>query len=511
MITKTLCIACALASTGTTENLAEQSSEKTVISNVTVISPERPTPLRNAWVTLHEGRIDAVGQGDPPKTSRIQLDGKGGFLIPGLIDSHVHLYHATGLRRNLTKDYDRLYAAYMEQQPRSYLYFGFTSVVELNADFETNARFEQAAVAPRLYHCGQGVILSDGFMSLEIPDGALEKAYPGYLIDHHSSGQIPGSAKPEDHTPRSAVDHVKKAGGKCVKLYYEEALWWPGPQKPDFKLPSPQIIKDMVQEAHVASMPVLLHATTPEGVRMALDSGVDILAHGMWEWPSQPFDAMTPLPEYNELLMSLAKSRVRLQPTFNTLRNTFSLFAPELLEDQDWQHVVPRAYHHYLKTDAQAQKGMFIKMFADVITEQASGKPIRSLQQDFNTRYEAQIAQLYNSGARLIFGTDTAVGGFGWGSPPGLAGYWEMQTWARIGIPLNALLAAMTIDNATAFGLEAELGTIEPDKTADLILLRKNPLESIEAYNTVSHVILGGKIIDRAQLSARQEKLGAPN
>lgn len=510
MITKTLCIVCALASLGSTDEPAKQRPETTLISNVAVISPERPGPLLDAWVVLNEGRIEAVGQGEPPKTDGQQLDGDGGFLIPGLIDSHVHLYHATGLRKNLTRNYDRLYASYMDQQPRSYLYFGFTSVVELNADFETNDHFKRTGKAPRLHHCGQGVVLSDGFMSLEIPEGALEKAYPGFLVDHHSHGEVPSGALPEDHTPKAVVDHVRRSGGKCIKLYYEEALWWPGPHKPEFKLPSQQIIRDVVREAHAASMPVVLHATTPEGVRTALESGVDILAHGMWEWPSQPIDAMTPLPEYGELLLSLSKSDIKLQPTFNTLRNTFSLFAPEMLQDQDWLHVVPTAYHQYLKTDAQVQKDMFLKMFEDVIAEQATGKSIRALQQDFNRRYEVQIAQTYDDGAKLIFGTDTAVGGFGWGSPPGLAGYWEMQTWARIGIPLTALLAAMTIDNAEAFGLEAELGTIEPGKTADLVLLKKNPLLSVEAYNTVSHVILGGKIIDRDQLSAQQNRQPPP-
>ncbi len=66
-----------------------------VLRNVTIISPERIDPLRGAWVAVRDGRIAAVGEGDPDldqSWSAAQvLDADGRYLTPGLIDSHVHM------------------------------------------------------------------------------------------------------------------------------------------------------------------------------------------------------------------------------------------------------------------------------------------------------------------------------------------------------------------------------------------------------------------------------------
>jgi imidazolonepropionase-like amidohydrolase len=119
------------------------------------------------------------------------------------------------------------------------------------------------------------------------------------------------------------------------------------------------------------------------------------------------------------------------------------------------------------------------------------------------SRYEKLLGRMDADGARLLFGSDTAVGGFGWGLPPGLAGYWEMQAWRRAGVSLNTLFESLTIGNARAFGLEQEIGTIEAGKRADLLILAANPLEDVRAYDSIRSVILSGKVIPRDSLSAQ--------
>jgi imidazolonepropionase-like amidohydrolase len=120
----------------------------------------------------------------------------------------------------------------------------------------------------------------------------------------------------------------------------------------------------------------------------------------------------------------------------------------------------------------------------------------------FASRYERLIGAMAADDANLLFGTDTAVGGFGWASPPGLAGYWEMHAWRRAGVPLETLFESLTIGNARAFGLDRELGTIEAGKLADLLILTSNPLEDVMAYDTIDRVILGGEVFERRSLSA---------
>ena len=471
------------------------------IKNVTLLSPERSAPLLDAWVRIDEGTITAVGTGTVDTSGSDVIDANGGYLIPGLIDSHVHLYHATGLKRRYTKKFDSLYSAFMDQQPRSFLYFGFTSVVELNAKANTNLRFEAAPVHPRLYHCGQGVILSDGFMALELEGAPIEQVYSGYLIDHHAGGYVPEAADPKLHSPVAVVDNVRRQGGRCVKLYYEEALWWPG-GVPDFRLPSAEIVRDIVSAAHAQNMPVVLHATTPNGHSFALETGVDVLAHGMWEWPGQGFAAPEPRADYAQVAKAVAQSNVRLQPTFSTIFNTASLFDPDLLGDPAWAHVVPTDYLRYLHHDAQQQRDNFLAMFGPQFAEDTSVEHVPSAMAAFASRYEKLIGAMAADDANMLFGTDTAVGGFGWASPPGLAGFWEMQAWHRVGVPLKTLFGSLTIGNARVFGLDRELGTIEAGKLADLLILTSNPLEDVMAYDTIDRVILGGEVFERSSLSA---------
>lgn len=71
------------------------------------------------------------------------------------------------------------------------------------------------------------------------------------------------------------------------------------------------------------------------------------------------------------------------------------------------------------------------------------------------------------------------------------------------GLSLKGLLASLTLNNARAFHLDNEIGTIEVGKTANLLLLSKNPLEDVSAYNAIETVILHGDVHDREVLSAR--------
>lgn len=473
-----------------------------VIQHATLLSPERAAPLENAWVRVSGDRIIAIGTGPVEAGHARVVDAENGYLIPGLIDSHVHLYHATGLRARYSDDYAALYRDYMEQQPRSFLFYGFTTVIELNADLETNARFEAASLRPDLVHCGQGVALSDGFMALELEGEPVGDVYAGYLIDSYAGGPVPDGADPADHTPRAVVNSVVEQGGRCVKLYYEEALWWPG-GAPQFRLPSVEIVRDVVREAHARGLPVVLHATTPAGHAFAVEAGIDILAHGMWEWTGQVFTASAPSPATAAIAESVISAGIPIQPTFQTIRNTASLFDPSVLADPGWNHVVPASYLDYLLGDAQAQRQIFIDRFGDPILDGAPlNMDMAEAQRVFLNRYERLIGAMADRGEHILFGSDTAVGGFGWASPPGLAGYWEMQDWVEAGIPLDTLFRSLTLDNARAFGLDGEIGTIEPGKRADLLILRADPLQDVTAYGQIGTVILGGIEIDRGSLAA---------
>ena len=116
-------------------------------------------------------------------------------------------------------------------------------------------------------------------------------------------------------------------------------------------------------------------------------------------------------------------------------------------------------------------------------------------------RVRQATAYLAQKKANFTFGTDTPSGPT-YGNLPGLNGYLEMQQLLNAGLSLTQIFQAATINNARKLKLDSRLGTIEPGKTANLLLLSKSPLESIDAYDSITTVFLHGQPIPRTALSA---------
>src|ERR1700722_18854000 len=120
-------------------------------------------------------------------------------------------------------------------------------------------------------------------------------------------------------------------------------------------------------------------------------------------------------------------------------------------------------------------------------------------------RVHQVVAYLAGKDANFLFGTDTPSGPT-YGNLPGLNGYLEMHQLQKAGLSLAQIFRAATINNACEFKLDSQLGTIEPGKIANLILLRKSPLESVEAYDTVVTVWVHGIAASRDSLAVNSTK-----
>ena len=131
--------------------------DATVIEDVTLISPERTTPLRHAMVVIREGKIAAVGTQAISGPHLHRIDGRGRFLIPGLIDSHVHVGASAALDDDAISAHPDLWKAYRQQAPRAYLAFGFTTVVDVDLKRYDQTWFTSTPLHPHLYTCGRGI------------------------------------------------------------------------------------------------------------------------------------------------------------------------------------------------------------------------------------------------------------------------------------------------------------------------------------------------------------------
>lgn len=478
-----------------------------VIRGVTLVSPERETPLANAHVLIRNGRIAEVSVQPIESPNAEVIDGSRRYLIPGLIDSHVHLNHATGLKRRYTPDFDRLYRAFQQQQPRSYLYFGFTTVIENNGDPAADQAFDSAPLHPRREHCGALPVIDD-FLATDFESVEdFLAAYPNALHDRHTTPSLPAGLDPAEHTPAATVAHIAASGARCVKLYYEEALWWPGHGHPPFSLPSLAILREVVDAAHARGLTVMMHGNTPAAHRIGLDAGIDVMAHGVWDWAGATRGHADIPDDVLSTADAVAGSAMKLQPTWMAAAGMTSLFDPDSLSDARLTRVLGSAYLDYLRGPGQQARDDYLRRFGPAIAaayasgDAATDQPQR-IMEIYMARYRRILQRQHAAGAKFLFGSDTAVGTPGWGNPPGLSGLREMQAWVAAGIDLRTLLRAATLDNAQAFGLERELGSIEVGKRADMLLLTANPLQTLDAYDHIERIILGGEVIERDSLAA---------
>ena len=104
------------------------------------------------------------------------------------------------------------------------------------------------------------------------------------------------------------------------------------------------------------------------------------------------------------------------------------------------------------------------------------------------------VLYLADNDATFVFGTDSPS------NPPGYNGLLEIERLAKLGLDARKIFAALTINNARVFKLGQEIGTVEVGKSASLLLMQENLLETIAAYDTIKTIIVRGRPFDRESL-----------
>jgi imidazolonepropionase-like amidohydrolase len=466
------------------------------IQDVTLVSLERPAPLAHAHVVIRAGRIVAVGT-EPPGTAGpgiTVIAGAGKYVVPGLIDSHVHLASVPGMLPDHEAAMPEAVAEYDRQLPRSYLYFGFTAVIDLNVvDRPRVDRLKAADLRPAILDCGNALVLANGYPMVYRPPATRFDDYPNFLYDPAQKSTIPKKFDPANHSPDAAVGRVAAGGGACVKAHYE-----PGFDPAVGKLPVPTVsmMNEVREASHRRKLPFLLHANSLDAHRFAAEVKPDAVVHGMWNW-GQEDAAGADLPaKVREVLDAERHAGVAMMPTTRVIGGLADLFVPTFLDDPQLAHVLPsRTLAWYRTKDGQS--------FTREMTEGASGPSLeRGHRRLAGVQARALRAAMYfsQSGGRILFGSDTPSAPT-YANPPGYNGFLELRALESAGFSPKQLLAAATIENARFFGL-TDYGTIEPGKIASLLILRSDPLNSTAAFDAIETVIVKGQVIRREALSA---------
>jgi imidazolonepropionase-like amidohydrolase len=233
------------------------------------------------WQVLVRGdRIVAVGPTLAAPADAVVIPLDGDTLMPGMIEGHAHLflhpYNETSWDDQVLHEPLALRTARAVAQARATLHAGFTSLRDLGtegagyADVGLKAAIDQGIVeGPRLQVATRAIVALGAYgpkgfePGIDVPQGAEEVSGTEQMV--------------------AAVRRQIAAGADWIKLY-ADYRWRPGEESRATL--SLEEIKAAVAAAHDAGRPVAVHASTAEGMRRAIEAGVDTIEHGYGGTPA---------------------------------------------------------------------------------------------------------------------------------------------------------------------------------------------------------------------------------
>ncbi len=445
-----LCELCIFSSTASARSFSPEKA--LVIENVSLIDGTNPSVQPNKTVLIVGNRIKAIGARGKISVpaNAIVINGKGKYLIPGLWDSHVHLYNG--------KIFLPLFVAN-----------GVTSVREMGGDLQFVKQLrEQVAqgqiLGPRIKMTGT---LLESERWLKWATDLAKKDNHTDLLETLSK-RI-GLTDPEH--ARETVRKLAADGADLIKVRNTH---------------SPETFLALLSEAKKLGIPVAAHAPRMNLISVS-EAGLKSVEH-----VDTVAFARGDL-DLKELAKTFARNGTWYVPTLVVgikWRLTPQEELSKLLNDVDGKIdernlFVPRATLEKWKLDFESQKneGTF-----DWAAQTRKGMS------EFRTMREAGVGVLAGTdfGAVLTY--------------PGFSLHDELEALVKEGglTPFEALQAA-TKNPPYFFNMQNEIGTIEVGKIADLVLLTANPLKNISNTKKIDSVILNGKYISQQNLEIATE------
>jgi len=373
-------------------------------------------PIENGSIVMRNGIIRSVGPSSTIKVphSATVIDCRGLFVTAGFWNSHVHilppvLLHVQGTdARQLDQQLDTMFNRW-----------GFTTVFDIASVLDNTLALRRRIES--------GELRGPHILTVGEPIWTIE---PVYVRDFLRENQI---HIPNTETPEQAIalvrDHAAK-GANGIKLFTGSDQG-----RGRVALLPLAVAKAAVDEAHRHGMLVFAHPTNVEGVRIATESGVDVLAHTVPESP--PWT-----PEFTE---QLKRAHLSLIPTL-------TLFDVEMRKGNA----------------PDQQRTAFVAQMVD------------------------QLRAYSQAGGDILFGTDI-------GYTDHYDTAMEFNLMSQAGLNYKQILASLTTNPARKFRVSDQTGRIAKNMKADLVVLSADPAQDVTAYSKVRFTIRNGEVIYKEQ------------
>ena len=434
----------------------------------TLVDGTGAAPVGDAVVVMRDGRIACAGSraACPVPADADSVNAAGKWIIPGLIDTHVH-FSQTGWvdgRPDALDLRDRYPYAQVEAdlhaQPerlyRSYLCSGVTSVFDVGGypwTLELQERTARSTTAPRVVAAGP--LLSTIDFWLNLPD---QRQFI-YMSD--------------EAAVRAAVRAHKAWGAAAIKVWYIMP-----PQPPDTARVS-ALVHAAGDEARKVGLPLIVHATGLWEAKDAVRAGARVLVHSVW---SAPVD--------DEFLTLVRRQGTIYVPTLTVPDGYRQVSARRFERDrQPLACVDPATRVKALATDTVARAQ---RLSAAAVDERAA-RTARNLAQGL-----ANLKRVHDAGIPVALGTDA-------GNPLTLHGasvFMELEAMQAAGLAPRDVLISATRTAAIASGLDST-GTVAAGSVADLVELDADPLADVRNVRRIALVVRRGEIYTRRELEYR--------
>ena len=417
-----------------------------LIENVTLIDGTGRPSVAGASVLVDGDRISRIARGsiDAPRGTN-RIDGSGKFLMPGLMDMHIHLRGSVELTPEglfkVTNDRTRGI-----RMLHSYLYSGVTSIYDAGnvPDYILGLRADERngdLVSPRIFATGSIV------------------TYPGSHGSNEFGTQV-------DDWPEAipVLDAHIEREPDLLKLTYEERGWGAREMIPILPL---ALMQRIIQYYNERGIRTTVHTSSEYRARQAIFAGVDTLAHPIIQGPVTA-----------DFARLMGAKKIPMVTTL-TIGENYSRLAehPEYLDQPLYQATVPAEEIELLKTERR---------------QEYQERKWTWWMQIMTTIAQENLRMINEAGGVLVAGTDQSSG-------PAL--HRELELMADAGIPASEIVRIATLNGAIFLGKEREMGSIEEGKIADMVLLAADPTEDINNAKEILEVIKGGQIVDRSSLN----------
>lgn len=458
-----------------------------LVEDVTIVSSHHQGLQRHMNVLIDDGRITKITKSEITSYA-MKINGSGKFLTPGIMDSHVHVSSIPGMGfgvEPMPVKHPQLTKSYYKQQPRSFLYYGVTQVLDPNPGLNF-IHFTSAKNHPDYFRC-EAITTKHTFPYVEKQDKQSRSMFT-YLMDENALENEANSAE-------SIVLKISRSGASCIKLYFEDgygdANQWP--------TLSPKTLHRIKVSAEKVNLPILAHANALDMQQLALAAEVDVIAHGMWNWGE--YSRAKDIPAQISLVLdNIIANKIGYMPTQRVIAGLGEVMVPSITDSAEFLPITPVPLLNWYKT-RQAQ------WFKEEMRIGFDGMPDNTISEVFlygRVGKGKKVINYLNKLKHPILLASDFPGSPSFANQPGLTTFQEMKAMVDAGLTLEEVLAAATINNARQFKIQNDYGTVETGKVANLLLLRNNPLSSIEAWNSIDTIILHGEPIARQTLSVKQ-------